>query len=359
MRINKSLFDISWQVSEDTYRQDKALSYSILAKYEREGFPKLSTLFDKVTTPSLTFGSLVDCLITGTEEDFTNNFYVVNVPELSDTLKTIIRELFNRYPEVSSLTDIEDDAIDEVCVFFNYGNVWKSTTRINCVRTKGTPYFNSLVKAKNKVIVTPEEYKTAQDCVNALKTSDATKFYFFSDPFKSEEAGIERLYQLKFKGEDTLNHIKYRCMLDLVVVDHNKKTIQPVDLKTSSHAEYDFPMSFIQWNYQIQARLYYRILLQNILKDPYFKDFKVLPYKFIVVNKWLINPLVWDFANTDLIGDFNLVGGTTNRLIKMRDPYTIGAELSQYLENQYKVPIGIKFGEGESNSIENWITTLG
>ena len=54
----KSLKDVSWLVSEDTYRQDSALSYSTLAKYERGGFNSLSTLFDKVESPSLLFGWL-------------------------------------------------------------------------------------------------------------------------------------------------------------------------------------------------------------------------------------------------------------------------------------------------------------
>ena len=42
----KSLKDISWQVTEEEYRQDKALSYSTLAKYERGGFKSLKSLFD-------------------------------------------------------------------------------------------------------------------------------------------------------------------------------------------------------------------------------------------------------------------------------------------------------------------------
>ena len=58
----KSLYDISWGVSEDTYRADPALSYSTLAKYEREGFNNLEHLFDKVETPSLTFGGNPDYL---------------------------------------------------------------------------------------------------------------------------------------------------------------------------------------------------------------------------------------------------------------------------------------------------------
>ena len=50
--------------------------------------------------------------------------------------------------------------------------------------------------------------------------------------------GIERCYQLKFKA--TLNNVDYRCMFDLILTDHNNKTIQPIDLKTSFKKEYDF-----------------------------------------------------------------------------------------------------------------------
>ena len=50
----------------------------------------------------------------------------------------------------------------------------------------------------------------------------------------------------------------------LIVVDHNNKTIQPIDLKTSGHPEWDFYHSFILWHYDIQARLYWRIIKDNI-----------------------------------------------------------------------------------------------
>ena len=47
MIIEKELSDISWQIPEEIYRQDAALSYSTLAKYEREGFDKLDSLFEQ------------------------------------------------------------------------------------------------------------------------------------------------------------------------------------------------------------------------------------------------------------------------------------------------------------------------
>ena len=43
----KSLEDISWKVTEEKYRADEALSYSTLARFDREGFNNLDKLFDK------------------------------------------------------------------------------------------------------------------------------------------------------------------------------------------------------------------------------------------------------------------------------------------------------------------------
>ena len=55
----KELKSISWNISESEYRQDKALSYSILAKYVKEGFKALRDT-TQIDTPSLRFGSLID-----------------------------------------------------------------------------------------------------------------------------------------------------------------------------------------------------------------------------------------------------------------------------------------------------------
>ena len=74
----KTLFDISWKVSEDEYRNDSAYSYSTISRFNREGFDNLDKLFDKIETPSLTFGSMVDTLITGSEEEFNEKFEVAD-----------------------------------------------------------------------------------------------------------------------------------------------------------------------------------------------------------------------------------------------------------------------------------------
>ena len=61
-------------ISEQEYRSLPYLSYSKIAKYEREGFMGYLALDDDESSPSLTFGSAVDCLLTEGKIAFENNY---------------------------------------------------------------------------------------------------------------------------------------------------------------------------------------------------------------------------------------------------------------------------------------------
>lgn len=139
----------------------------------------------------------------------------------------------------------------------------------------------------------------------------------------------------------------------LIIAQHDKKVIIPVDLKTSSKPEWDFYKSFIEWRYDVQSRLYFRIIKAAIEKDDYFKDFTLMPYKFIVVNKNTLTPLVWEFPLTDSIG--TITTGKNNS-IELRDPCTIGEELSYYLKYRPKVPNEISISG--VNNLSNWLNKI-
>jgi hypothetical protein len=81
--------------------------------------------------------------------------------------------------------------------------------------------------------------------------------------------------------------------------------------------------------------------------DETFKYYELAPYKFIVVNKKTLTPLVWAFASTKAYG--TLTFGKEGQ-IEMRDPEDLGKELSFYLSSRPKVPIGIDM-TGENNLI--------
>ena len=349
--MRKSLKDISWDVSEETYREDPALSYSTLARYEREGFNNLSKLFDRVETPSLTFGSAVDSIITGGQEEFDDRFVVVDLPtDLSDTLITVAKTLFDRYNSLyTNIEEIPEDILSEVGKECDYyaGDKYRAT-RIKHIKEKCAEYYNLLYIANGKTILNTNTYNDVCNTVNVLKNSESTRFYFAEDnPFD----GIERYYQLKFKG--TFNGINYRNMADLIVVDTNNKTVLPIDLKTSGKPEWDFHKSFNDFRYDIQARLYWSIIRQNMDKDDYFKDFRLLDYKFIVANRRTLIPLVWECPFTQAVGTLTF---GKNGQISYRHPFEIGEELSHYLSSGAVVPIGIEVTE--SNNITTWLNKL-
>lgn len=329
--IQKSFKEISDNITEEEYREDGKMHYSTLATYERTGFSGLSTLFEKKESPSLLFGSVVDCLLTGTSEEFKERFFVADIPEITETLNLIITKLFKDFPDADNIEQIPVTYVSNTWSLYDSRN-WKDTTKKQfIIEHGGDDYFKFLKIAGDRIIIDNVLYEDALNSVRALKESPVTKFYFEENsPFDS----IERLYQLKFHTE--YNGIQYSCMCDLIVVDHKNKIIQPVDLKTSFHFEYEFPKSFLDWNYQIQARQYYRCLEDTIKKDEYFKDFKINNYQFIVVKKGNNIPLVWEFEGTKTLGDIKVNNDTI-----LRDPYKIASELVHYLHDNPIVPDGI------------------
>lgn len=349
----KSFIDISWLVDEPEYRADSALSYSTLATFDREGFNGLDNLFEKKETESLLFGSCVDAIITGGFEEFENRFVVIDIPDVVPSIAKVIKACYEKYGHLANtLSKITDEKILDVINECEYQPRWRDINRIKSIRDDGNALYKALAVSGDKIVVTTNMYTDVINSVNALKESNSTKWYFDDTPINEydiDAPDIERLYQLKFKG--TFNGINYRCMSDLLVVDHKAKIVYPIDLKTSSHYEWEFFKSFIDWRYQIQARLYWRIIRQNMDNDPIFKDYKLDNYRFIVVNKKTLTPLVWKFDDTQEYGTLSY--DNNGYVINLRDPFEIGEELSQYLEEKPKVPFGISCDE--DNSITEWL----
>ena len=348
--MNPKLYDISWQVDEETYRADPALSYSTLAKFAREGFNKLDSLFDKLETPSLTFGSAVDAIITGGPEEFNERFMVAEFPPLGDKALKMVKTLFDtNHDTYRNLEDIPAPVIIGLSEELEYQLNWKPETRAKVIKEQGSEYYKLLYSAQGKTILDLQTYEQVNNAVEALRTSEATKFYFAPNNVFNDT--IVREYQLKFKA--TLEGINFRCMADLIIVDHANKKIYPIDLKTSSHTEWDFFQSFVTWRYDIQARLYWRIIRDNLDRSEVFKDYELMDYQFIVVNKWTLTPLVWFFHDTQAKG--TLCYGRDGQ-IEMEHPFTIAKRLRYYLDNSPKVPLEIE--ENKPNSLTKWLLTI-
>lgn len=283
------LSDISWNVPEEEYRADKAYSYSTLSRFHREGFTGLPRLFDKVSSPSLLFGSLVDTLMTDKEE-FEKRFSVCTLPELSESLDAIVRDLATNYGAYKDINKIPDDILAQVGEEHSYYKTDKyKAYRVKKIKEECAEMYKILTSTQDKTIISEKLYSDAMACVEALHSNPETSFFFApNNPFDDT---IERYYQLKFKGE--YEGIPVRCMFDLLIIDKKNKKITPVDLKTSYKNEIDFPKSFFEWNYGIQANLYTYILKQNLKDIPEFQDYTITSYYFIVVSNNSRRPMIW------------------------------------------------------------------
>lgn len=345
----KELKDISWLVDEATYRADPAYSYSIIAKFNREGFDKLDKLYEHVESPSLTFGSAVDTLLTGNENEFNERFAVVEMPEISDSLVQIAKTLYGMYgSSYNTISEFPKEILSEVgeeCGF------WKGAKyndrRANEIIKGCSEYYLILKSVGEKTVLSTKEYEDALACADALKTSENTSDFFTENPFDTDK---KNYYQLKFKGE--YEGIPLRCMMDVVRVDYKNKIITPIDLKTSYNFEWHFHHSFVKWFYNIQASLYFEILRQNVERDPYFKDFKIENYKFVVISNQSRKPLVWEYLDTKI--DYDVRYGKNNQYL-CRNWRNIVKELDSYIKEPVQIPHGFYNSKDSTNDLIYWL----
>lgn len=318
--MKKLLNEIAWNVTEPEYRKDKSLSYSQLSTYERDGF---AALFEKKQTTSLTFGSVVDTIITDGWDVFMEKYSVLPL-KCSDTVLQIFIKIAHQC-NCENICEIPVDLILKIAHEYNYGKSWKDETLLKKLNENNIDFqiiLNQIRTNSNKIIISNTVFEEAQSTVKALLQSQDTKWYFNKD-----NDGIERYYQLKFK--DTIQNVKYRCMADLIIVDHTNKTVTPCDLKTTGKPEYKFWESFHTWYYFYQAKLYWNLIRMTMDKDDYFKHFKLEPYKFIVVNKKCLKPTVYSFDEIEF-------KEYTYNNVTYRNILIVGEELQTQLQEREK-----------------------
>ena len=293
----KSIKEIAWGVTEEDYRADPAISYSTLSSFARESSKVIPHLGEKKDTESLRFGSLVDCLLTE-PDTLDSRFFIADFPSVGDKVEAVCKRVYER-TKARSLSIAPKKELLQAIVEEEYYPNWGEEAKLRNIIKSGTPFYSLLSLADGKTILSTDDFNRAKSCVEVLLTHPFTKDIFFSNPFSN----TEKIYQLKFRTEE-LAEYPVRCMMDLCIVDHTNKIIRPIDLKTTGKDEEKFEDSFIQWMYMLQATLYAQILQLIISKDTYFKDFTILPYWFVVINKYNQTPLVWEFKHIFWEGDF-------------------------------------------------------
>ena len=291
----KSLKELSAQLEERTYHALPYLSYSILARYEREGgFKSLPEKWKDLWQPcpeteALLIGSAVDCLVTAEgdrEEAFNKEFIVVDIDRIPDKTRQVVDTMVERgirWEDTNAIADI----LDEIGFYPN----WKLNTRISKI-TEGDAgryyYHRNLAKESGKRILSSGMYDTVLRCVKNLESNELTNHLLWGKLPDHQE----RFFQLQFTT--TIGGVDYKIMCDMIIVDHKKKSIHIYDLKTSSKESYEFKQSYLEWGYHIQSWLYRIVLKDFLCFYPEYDGYSVDEFSFIVASKSNNTPLVYD-----------------------------------------------------------------
>jgi len=327
-------------ISEQEYRSLPYLSYSKIAKYEREGFMGYLALDDDESSPSLTFGSAVDCLLTEGKIAFENN-YVCGVESVTGKQSDILTELAQRHADDSiELKDIDPKEWENVFTMFSFNPKWKTETKIaKFDNDESRNFFDSVKKAKGKTVLPEDVYNDVLKCANALKYDKVIGILF------NRSSQFEILYQVKMTA--VFNGRVYKIMADIILIDHNNKKVFPIDLKTSSKHEGLFWQSFLHWRYDLQARLYWLVIKDNLVRSD-MGDYELMDYTFIVINRQYVIPLSWTFEHTSSMATLITEDGQ-----ELRHPLDIGNELYSLIENRALLPHGVT--NTKANKIENFV----
>lgn len=317
--------------NEQEYHELPLLSYSILARYEREGgFKALPNNKSDLWAPAektdaLVFGSALDTLVTKEWSetsngmiDFENQFVVWECNDVPDKSKRVIEEMV-----ANGVNWYDSERILKIMDAQQFYPYWKNSTRISKLyEGDARRYFEACQQNKDtgRQIISREMRDKVFECYQHLRECELTNSLLFCELPEH----IERHFQLKFQAD--LWSVRYKIMCDMILVDNEKRTITIYDLKTSGKESYSFKQSYLDWGYHIQSHLY-RMVLNEALKGTPYSDYEVRDFYFIVASKVNDTPLVFQDKTE-----------RTEKRPYLRDPREIGIEIA----NSYAIMTGMK-----------------
>lgn len=151
-------------------------------------------------------------------------------------------------------------------------------------------YYNIVRNApENVTIISKDEFESVEKAKELILASPYAFSYFVKARIYEELMHQVAIY-FEYQGE------AFKGLLDGIKIDHDARTIQPFDLKTTGKSVYLFKDSYLTYGYYRQAALYEQALLskESPVRDLLAEGYTLLDFIFIVVETKLssYNPAI-------------------------------------------------------------------
>lgn len=285
--------DFSLKLAEQDYHDLPVWSYSMIAKYAKEGFSAIATMHDKTEpTPSMEFGSLFDSIITKGKK--TLDEYIVYDREVPAAEKRVLDALA-AITSCNTLVEVPEDAVNAATANCAYYPKWGYDAKYKHL-AEYADYF--AVARTGKKVVSKADWDDAMEMACVFRQNAYLKDLFGT----KNTADVEYVYQAQFQTIVTLptgKEVAVKIMPDLLKINHKDKTVQPVDLKTSAMPAWGFKENFLKYRYDLQASVYTDVLRDVMSKSEDLNDYTILPYLFTDISRADKVPVTYVYDQTD------------------------------------------------------------
>lgn len=302
-------------MTEAEYRQLDIDSYSSIKIFieDRKKYYRKFILKEPVKeteSQSLTFGTLVDCLLF-TPDEFDNKFAlsVTDIPtgqygKLVTELMKITLLSVNESGEVTrDVEDMLEEAYNKLKFDAN-GNIvdFKKDSFIKAKEkffgTNLELYYRQLRESHGKDVIDSVTVDNALRVIEELKSNSFTSSII--NATDDEEITVYNQFPIVGKlnsllgssrqGED----VEAKCLVDKLIINHSTKYIDVYDLKTVWDNEGEFISNYFKYKYYIQAALYMYLIMEWKATQPSLNNYIVnFPYFIAADSSNYKNPLIY------------------------------------------------------------------
>ena len=270
-------------IDEKEYRELDMESYSSIAAFQRLGVDYKRELKESAqfSEEDYLIGSIVDTVIS--DELNTDDYLSQNYIQTKDKPSSLKMKLLSSLYLLKTSYELQPSTVDDILAnkeplkLAQVASLFYKKADSVTIDDKDRNYFRllELVKSSNKKgILSNYQANVIKMGIACIRNN--CEEIARVDPSKKLS---QIFYQKKFCFE--VKGVKIKCMLDIIHVDHVKKEITPIDLKTSMNGTDKIISSFSKYGYYIQSGIY-KLAVVNFFKNhAVYHDYKVKDFKFI------------------------------------------------------------------------------
>lgn len=255
---------------------------------------------EDVKSVAMMLGTIVDFKLFNPEEDWDKHFHINSVQKPTGQMGVFVDVLYSKtlkyLDEENNITTDFLTIFQEAYDFVQKEGKFKGKSLekvLEMFTSDGEGYYSECRNSFGKTVVDISLLTGAEKIIEDLKSSE-----FVGDIINNNFTGNTQVFdQLAVFYE--VNGLKFKSLLDKVVVDHDNKMIIPYDLKVTYSSE-GFPYTYNNMKYWIQAGVYQLALLNWAIQNE-IDHYEIIPLSFIVADSSLKNkPVIYQTSKDSL-----------------------------------------------------------